>query len=271
MENIERDKFAEPIADLIGHLERMNLGNWALTAGGSTSKGTSDHLSDLDLRLYHETPLPWPSVTDPVWREYVQAEDSWRLRGYMIDPISPRPFKDVEAELDRLIAGEMLRPDMVWTLWGYRLLPDIANQVAFYDNTGTIARWKDKIAVFPAKLKRAILDHHLGSIEYWRTDYHYRNKVERGDAVFLAGLSSKLTHSLLEILFAVNEVYFPGDGNNLKLASTFQIAPADFVSRVESALYPSAGEDKFTRQYRTLMELINDVAPTAKTHLQLLD
>jgi len=40
-----------------------------------------------------------------------------------------------------------------------------------------------------------------GTFLYWRHDHHYASKVQRQDVVFLAGLSAKLVHDVVQVLF----------------------------------------------------------------------
>jgi hypothetical protein len=248
---------------LLAELERMHLGNWALSAGGSTSKGVSDHLSDLDLRLYVENGIPRPDAGDPFWANYNAAEQSWRDRGLRIDHIGMRTFASVERELDRILGGDYSHPALVWTVWGYRILPDLFNQTVYHDNTGRLAAWKDRLRIYPPALKRAILARFVPSLSYWRQDDHYRNKVARRDVTFLVGLASRLCQEMLEILFALNEVYYPGDGNNLRLAAKLPIAPARLTDRITAVLCPSPRDDMFDRQYQTVIDLVDDVLALA--------
>jgi hypothetical protein len=251
-------------AALLAELGRMHLGNWALSAGGSTSKGVADHLSDLDLRLYVEDGIPRPDAGDPFWDDYNAAEQSWRDRGLRIDHIGMRTFASVERELDRILGGDYTHPAPVWTIWTYRLLPDAFNQTIYYDNTGRLTAWKERLKTYSPVLKHAILRRFVPSLTYWRQDYHYRNKVARRDVTFLVGLASRLGHEMLEILFAVNEVYYPGDGNNLKLAAKLPVKPELFVERLAAALCPVPGDDMFDRQYQTIAGLIDDVLAVAE-------
>lgn len=103
----------------------------------------------------------------------------------------------------------------------------------------------------------------MGSLNYWRTDYHYRNKVDRRDPVFLASITSRLVHNMIQVLFAINNTYYVGDGNNLHYVEQFAVQPKDFAGRVETILYPPQSENKMTAQYAAIMDLIDELAPLA--------
>jgi len=248
------------MAECIPLIRAMARGRYAITMGGSWGKGTADHASDFDFRLYLDEIGEGASFWQmPEWRSFAAAVDRWRERGIDIDHVWVRTVGDMEAGLEAWLDGRLCPDDLVWTIWGYHLLPDLYHQHIIEDPFGIVAGWKERLRVYPPKLKEAIVRKHLESLRYWRTDYHYANKVKRGDVVFLAGLSARLVHDVMQVLFGLNEVYFVGDGSNLSFADRFAIVPDRLRERVEGALYPEPGADRFIRQRETLIGLIDDV------------
>jgi hypothetical protein len=153
----------------------------------------------------------------------------------------------------------MPKVDHVWTLWGYHFLTDIGNQVVIRDPDGLIAMWQSRLVPYPIVLQQAILTKHAESLRYWRHDYHYRNKVARGDVVFLASITPRLINDIMQVLFALNQTYYVGDGNNLYYCEKFAVLPASFVARVSEILYPTSHPERFVYQYEQLGELIDEV------------
>lgn len=147
---------------------------------------------------------------------------------------------------------------MVWTIWGYHLPID--------DSYGVLDNWQKRLAVYPSKLKLAILRRHVSSLRYWSGDYHYRENAARGDTVFLAGLTSRLVHDMAQILFALNEVYFPGDGNNLPLLARQRILPRDFGRRIEEILYPAESTRALDGQRERLIAPAHEVLELVEEH-----
>jgi hypothetical protein len=234
---------------------------YAISVGGSLGKGTWDQSSDIDFRLFTDRELQWPEERPELWVDYFAAIERWKERGVIIDGVWPRTVGEIDAALDRWLAGEIRPDDLVWTIWGYYILTDMNNQYMIEDPYQIIGAWKERLSVYPAVLKQAILDKYLVSLRYWRSDYHYAHKVERGDVVFLAGMTSKLVHEIIQILFALNETYYAGDGSNLRFVEKFAIAPADFPARVSAVLYP--GADAYAAQYAALTALIDEVVALA--------
>lgn len=235
---------------------------YAISVGGSLGKGAWDSRSDIDFRLFTDCKLLWPDQRPELWVDYFAAIERWKKRGINIDGIWPRTVGEIDAALDSWLKGEIKPVDLVWTIWGYHILTDINNQVIIEDPYNIIGAWKERLSVYPPALKQAIIDKCLASLRYWRSDYHYAHKVERGDVVFLAGMTSKLVHEIIQILFALNETYFVGDGSNLTFVEKFKILPVGFSTRVHDILYPQAS-DAMTSQYAALITLIDDVISLA--------
>ena len=151
----------------------------------------------------------------------------------------------------------MIHP--VWTVWGYQLLPDLYHQQLLEDPHAIVAGWKTRLALYPSPLQKALLDKHLGSLRYWRHDYHYANKAQRQDVVFLAGLSVKLVHDIIQVLFALNETYYVGDGYNLAYLARLPLQPPDLANRLQAILYPPVSAAMFVEQRNGLLALIEEV------------
>lgn len=238
-------------------IRKMASGRYAISIGGSIGKGVLDSKSDVDFRLFCEETTIFEPDGAKLYHDFEIVMKYWQEKGIHIDGCWVRKISDINLSLNQWIKGDARPEDIEWTIWGYYLLTDIFNQHIIEDPDGVIAGWKQLLAHYPEALKRAVLKKHGGSLRYWRHDYHYRNKVERGDVVFLAGLSARLVHDICQILYALNGTYYSGDGWNLKYVAGFKIKPVNFDNRVRHILYP--GDGNFERQYSILCELIDEV------------
>ncbi len=250
------------IDECVPLLKKLARGRYAVSIGGSHGKRIFDERSDVDFRLFCDAPIDALRESEP-WRSFCQVVERWRTQGIDIDYCWVRTIGAIDAQLDAWLSGRIAPEPIVWTLWGYQLLTDIANQMVIDDPAGVIAAWQARLHLYPQTLQRAIIKKHLGSLSYWRTDYHYRNKVERGDVVFLASIAARLVHDILQVLFALNKTYYVGDGNNLRYVAVFPIQPQAFAERVNAILYPPQTENVFAVQYETIIGLINDVMSLA--------
>ncbi|MBN1247214.1 MAG: DUF4037 domain-containing protein [Anaerolineae bacterium] len=249
----------QPVIDeLLPLCKALGEGAYAVSIGGSYGKGTYDRTSDLDFRLFCERRIAPPEAYRQAHAQLQVAIDRWADRGITIDGCWVRTISEIDAQVDAWCNGTVGPVDLVWAIWGYHVLTDVFNQMVIDDPDGILAGWHSRLETYPPKLKRAILDKHLKSIRYWRQDYHYRHKVERGDVVFLASLTARLVHDLIQILFALNEAYYAGDGNNLIFVERFDHVPERFAERVHAALYPASGDDALEDQYRQVCSLIDE-------------
>jgi hypothetical protein len=236
---------------------------YAISVGGSLGKGTWDQRSDIDFRLFTDQKVISRAESPESWAAFDAAVARWKQQGVNIDGIWARTVAEINAGIDAWFGGESRPADRLWTIWGYYLLTDIHNQHVIEDPYDLIGAWKTRLSRYPLALKQSILKKTLNSLRYWRADYHYAHKVERCDEVFLAGMSTKLVHEMIEVLFALNEMYFVGDGSNLTFVEKFQIVPPDFSARVRTILYPQ-GPDALVQQYSQLMALIDEVLGLAE-------
>lgn len=252
------------IDDLLPLCRALGEGACAVSIGGSYGKGTFDRTSDLDFRLFCERRVSPHEEYRRAHALLQAAIDRWAEKGIVIDGCWVRTVGEIDAQIEAWCDGIVAPVDLVWTIWGYHVLTDVYNQMVIDDPDGILAAWHSRLATYPPKLKQAILDKHLRSVRYWRQDYHYRHKVERGDVVFLASLTARLVHDLIQILFALNETYYAGDGNNLTFVERFRHVPERFAERVHATLYPTSGDGALGDQYRQLCALIDETTALFK-------
>ena len=258
-ENNQNENLAEvqqAINQFVPIIRSFAVGRYAVAISGSYGRGTHDRQSDLDFRLYADD---IPATFDEMGAAIREAQEACNSWGIKVDDFWPRKISDIDAALEKLCAGQIEGKYPVWTVWGYQLLPDIYNQQAIEDPDGIVVNWKMRLREYSPKLKQAVLRKHLGSLQYWRKDYHYASKVQRDDVVFAAGLSTKLIHDIVQILFALNETYYVGDGQNLEYVSGFRHHPPEVVRQIREILYPCSSENTLAKQRQMLLELIDDV------------
>jgi hypothetical protein len=253
------------VDDLLPLLRRLFDGRYAIAVGGSVGKKRSDRLSDIDFRTYYDSWIRDETALERTKSELAQKMAAWKERGITIDGYWPRRIGDIDRRLDGILAGTDIAPEpQFWTIWGYHLPVDIANNLVIEDPSGIVESWKKRLSVYPAALKRAILAEGLQEARYWRGDYHYRSKVERGDPVFCMGLAVKLVHTLVRIVFALNETWYPGDGRNLEALEELPFLPRDFTRTIDRILFPDGGREGIGEQYRLVRKLIDGVDELVK-------
>jgi hypothetical protein len=256
------DPVRAAVDDLLPIVRRLADGEYAVSVGGSIGKGTSDARSDVDLRLFCEDRAPKREF-DAAWTQLMERIAYWRTNEVEVDECWVRRIGDIGQALKEWGAGTAEPVPLVWTLWGYHLPTDIYNQYPIEDEHGVLRRLQALLTPYPPALKQAIIHRHSRSLRYWSSDYHYRNKVHRSDVVFLGSIAPRLVHDMLQILYALGETYYPGDGKNLELLPKSVDIPAGFRDRIRTALYPGSDPDALERQWKTLNSLAADVLAIA--------
>jgi hypothetical protein len=237
-------------------------GNGAVALAGSRGKGRSDAQSDYDFRVYAHGYRP-DVRESAAWAAFEAARLAFGARGLRMDGVWMRRYPGVDADLAEWLAGTAVPKDYDWTIWGYHLPTDLATQEIVADPEGRLAGWKAQLVTYPEALRASVLAKYLPMLRYWAADYHYQSKVQRRDLVFLVGLSAKLTNAILQVLFALNRVYFPGDGWNLAMAAELDRLPKDFLARMDTILEPGRGPGTWARQRAELLDVIADMEALA--------
>jgi len=235
---------------------------YSITLGGSHGKGISDKNSDFDFRVYFEKPVDMETMHN-LFGKVSDLVRSWKDKGVEVDGVWPRSFAEIDGQLDQWLSGHGNPVHMEWNIWGYNILTDIFNQQIVDDPYDIARQWKVRLQEYPATLEKAIVKKHCSSLRYWRNDYHYINKVNRKDVVFLASITSRLVHDMMQVIYALNHFYFPGDGMNLKYTKEFAIKPIHFEDRIVSALCTEKSDDIFLTQYTIVTGLIDEILKLA--------
>jgi hypothetical protein len=235
---------------------------YAITLGGSHGKGISDKSSDFDFRFYFEAPADRETLQH-AYEQVTGLVLKWKDKGALVDGVWARSFAEIDGQLDQWLLGHGELMHMEWNVWGYNILTDIFNQQIIEDPFDIALQWKVRLSEYPDTLREEILKKYCSSLRYWRNDYHYINKVNREDTVFLASITARLVHDMMQVIYALNRFYFPGDGMNLKYTKSFSMKPARLEERIENALYPGKSDDIYHEQYTAVTSLIDEILTLA--------
>jgi hypothetical protein len=254
-------------------------GEYGIALGGAHAKGVDDPESDLDLYLFAREVLPaeqrarlceqWGADPESVtsWGApdtFVQGGTDFYVNGLKVE-CWLRNVDYVDEILDECKRGIVRREFVTWTVMGfYRhcTLSDLANMRPLEDLSGILARWKAAMSEYPPKLRANILETHLQAAQFWPENFHYRTAVERCDVIYTTGIVQQVVHNLIQVLFALNRVYFPGDKKLALALEHLQVKPRRASQRVVDLLAPGGDRDRASleRQRDELRALVNEVA-----------
>lgn len=279
------DSIRSDIADLLGLVRSLADGEYGIALGGSYAKGTADADSDLDLYLFSKRIRPReerqrlvaaysPDITalvcwdvgDPV----TQCGTDFRYCGRLVETWT-RSIDAIDAVIEECRQGIVKRNLVTWTTTGFYnhcCLSDIQVMIPLEDPAGIISLWKSLIAVYPPKLKQAIIEQHLGAARFWPWNPHYQSAVERADVIYVTGIVQQVVHNVIQVLFALNETYFPGDKNLRRSTDHFQLAPPRLGERLDSLLWPDypPTPEMLHRQQADLCDLVQETMKLVSVH-----
>lgn len=267
----------EIVAGLLPVLRTWVAGEYGIAIGGSHAKGSGDSLSDVDIYLFANEVLPAARRDERVVDE-LGAEarpESWGVDDSFVQGGTDfwhadqrvecwlRSTGEMDRTLRGCLAGGVRREYVVWTVMGclsYTALADVHSMKIVDDPHGILARWKAAVATYPEALRQSILGRFMPEAAFWPENFHYRTAVQRADVVYTSAIVQQVLHALIQVLFALNRVYFPGEKRLAYAMQRLPVQPSGFAHRVQELLAPSsvdvAGLEK---QRRALADLVAEM------------
>ena len=270
------------VSDLLPLVRQLARGEYAVALGGSYAKGTADDEADVDLYLFAHDVLPGEERTRiaSAFSSEIESIRSWgedapfgnagtdfRFRGQNVE-CWLRDIGHIERSIAECRQGVVKREFVTWTTTGFYnhcCLSDLTVMVPLDDPSDIIARWKSEVATYPPKLREAIVHQHLAAAEFWPDNFHYLSAIERQDVIYATGIVQQVVHNLVQVLFALNEVYFPGDKQLGAALAHLPRRPRKLCDRISALLFPGtpATTDVLREQREALRSLLADVRDMA--------
>ena len=222
----------------------------AIVLGGSYARGDQRQDSDLDLGLYYseDQPLdiarvrtiaaalndtPEPTVADlGGWGPWVNGGAWLTIGGQRVDFLY-RDLTFVHATIDECQAGRIRSDYWQQPAYGFHSFMYCAETAIcqpLYDPENLIAQIKERVAVYPPRLKQAILGHFLWQARF--TLDNIRKPAARGEIYLTAGGLARVIHCLVQVLYALNETYYLSEKQLARELTTFAYQPAHFLERI---------------------------------------
>ena len=217
------------IQELVELLRETTEGKCAIALAGAHAKGTADADSDIDLYIFAERAKPREQretlirrAADPGTTPWIDQDfDAAPWGGGMDFMYQGTPVEAVGRTLEQLdrVVGDCLKGKFeiipaTWTSNGYYTfiyLSELSFLKPVWDPDGILAAYQKKSAVYPEPLRRAILETFMARAGTWIGNFHYESAVRRGDILFTAPIVLHTVMDMVQVVFALNRVYFTGD------------------------------------------------------------
>jgi hypothetical protein len=98
-----------------------------------------------------------------------------------------------------------------------------------YDESGALCAIKEKLLVYPDKLKEKMINFHLGRT---KDEEGFGRSLLRKDVLFYHQVLEHAIDHYLQMLFAVNKTYFPSRKRTKQYIDSFELKPKDCYKRL---------------------------------------
>lgn len=266
------DPVSSKIDTLAEALRQTVTGRYALAIAGSHAKGTADAHSDIDFFLYAEQPRPYEerkrcidSLADagtPRWVSPDFRDGAWGGSmdfTYQGTPVETtvKLLEDFESQFSRCLQGDFDIIPADWTTNGYFsyiCLSEIHFVKPVADPFHILADYKSRCAAYPPLLQRAIAERFMGRSCFWLDSFHYLSAIEREDVLFTAPIVQHITLDLIQVVFALHEVYFTGDKKLVSQLQRLPRCPRVFLEHIEELMSSPKDRDHLRRQREILCQ-----------------
>ncbi len=226
----------------------------AIVVGGSHATGTNRPDSDIDLGIYYKEESPFdiksiqklaaklndtpnPIVSDfDGWGRWVNGGTWLTIKNQRLDFIY-RNINFVEQTIDDCINGEIESDYYQEPPSGFHSFIYCAETKSckiLYDPEGIILELKRKVKIYPPKLKEKIINTSLWDAEFSLS--RAKGFASRNEISLVASSATRITHDLIQVIYALNNKYFMSVKKTYKDIPQFGIVPNNFIEQVEKGL-----------------------------------
>ena len=257
-------------------LKGISRGKCAISLTGAHAKGLADDISDIDFHVFIDEPKSQDEIIE-IFREvadegtlYVPEDYNHPCYGGTISfyykgnevGIITQYYSFINKRIEECLEGKFEIIPQLWTTNGfftYVGLSEIHYMKPLYDPDGFVAGLKAKTNPYPEKLRSAIIDHFRWRAGTWPDNFHYDTAIKRADIFYTSPIVIHTLLDMVQIIFAINRVYFCGDKKYVKQLSVMDYCPAALLDNLTFLLTASTNVDDLRKQREILFEIRDDI------------
>lgn len=279
MDEIVRQK----IDELIGILKQTAEGKCAIALAGAHAKGTADASSDIDFYIFAEQAKPFEerkrlirSAADAGTEPWVDVSfDATPWGGTMDFMYKGTPVETTARTLSRMdravedcLNGKFEIIPATWTSNGYYTfiyLCELSFIKPVWDPDGILSAYQEKTAVYPPALRRSIIQTFMGRANTWIDSFHYESAVGRADILFIAPVVLHTVMDMIQVIFALNRVYFTGDKKLEAALSKMEYCPAALLANLAFLMSAPRDPEQLNLQRQLLRQIRDELSEKAES------
>jgi hypothetical protein len=226
----------------------------AIVLGGSRADGTHTSDSDVDIGIFYDDQLrldteaikrlansindtPGPTVTSlGGWGKWVNGGAWLTIKGQRIDLLY-RDLSFVKRIINECKNGLIESDFYQQPAYGFHSFiycGEISIAKILFDPAGAISELKEEIKEYPQAPKRMIVNEFLWDAEFALPQCD--KGAQRSDTLFVAGCLTRIASDLVQVLYAINEVFFVSEKKFFKQEVAFNLRPNNLSARVRRML-----------------------------------
>ena len=269
------------VSDIVTELKeilvKLFIGDCVIALAGAHAKGVEDINSDIDLfafingmKAYEEVFAIIQEIADKNERIYISKSYMNAPWGGSIDfyykgiPIEVA-VKDLEAfkkQIDLSMTGKFDIIPATWTSNGYYTyicLCEVSFLIPIYDKLDFISNYQAKTSQYQIPLKKTIINTFYNRAKTWIRNFHYTSAIKRADLLFISPIILHTILDIIQVIFALNEHYYPGDKKLVSELKKLNYCPDILIQNVKLLLQASDDYDVLMLQKGLLEKIMDDI------------
>lgn len=232
----------------------------AVVLGGSRARGTHTADSDIDIGLYYDSDTLDLSalnaavqalddehrgsliVTPGQWGAWVNG-GGWLIIGGMHVDLILRDVARVAtviAECQEGVVGAHYQTGHPHAYISSMYMGELAVCQMLWDKDGKVSAMKTVAEVYPAKLKKALVDFFTFEANF--SLMFVKSNLAKDDVYYVAAHIVRVVSALNQVLFALNLEYCLNEKKAVKMIDGFGVHPAGYQEKV-NAIFAAVGTD----------------------------
>lgn len=265
------------IEELVKILKSVTQGSVSVALSGSRAKNMFDEESDIDLymlvenlKTYDEIYVIISQAADDGFPIYISTafdsapyggSISFYYKGIPIE-VTIQQFSKAKQRIDDCLEGRFEIIPQTWTSNGYYTficLSELNSVKPIWESDRFIETYKEKLVQYPEKLRKSIISVFWARSTTWIDNFHYESAINRGDYLFTSPIVLHTVLDMIQVIFALNRVYFPGDKRLDTVLKSLPYCPKSLIENLPFLLQASTDQKHLKKQYEILKSVIEEL------------